>query len=103
VIVSVSPYKAHGIVSVEDGAMVFRWCVERLSDGEFAVVHTEFHDPLSDPEKELLDTITPIEKLHLTTSDEADWQFYATIQEAIVESKVSMTAYSEWMKHARDF
>jgi hypothetical protein len=97
------PYRSNGIVSVEDGAMVFRWCLERHSDGQFAVVHTEFHDPFSDPEKLITDTVTPVEKLNLTTADEADWKFYATIQEAIAASKICMDAYSEWMKNARNY
>jgi hypothetical protein len=98
-----SPYRPHGVVSIEEGATVFRWCLERPFDGQFAVVHTEFHDPFSDPEKLFVDTVTPVDKLNLTADDEADWKFFPTIQEAIATSKLGMTAYSEWMKNARNY
>ncbi len=96
-------FNQHRVVSIEEGAMVVRICLERISDGQFSVVHTEFDDPLSDPETFIEDVGTQVEDLNLTTQDEASWSFYPTLIDAISASQEVLADYSDWMKNARTY
>jgi hypothetical protein len=95
-------YKYLPVVTVEGAAIVHYHCVERLSDSQFAVVHTEFHGGLTEPEKTMAELLTPFIDLGIMTSDEANWTFYGTVQEAIAANKDAMESYANWMKNAQN-
>jgi hypothetical protein len=94
-------YREHRVFGHNGEAMVIRVCFERLSDGQFAVAHTEFvreDDHLGDRMIEIGNTTAEL----LVDPDQPSlWDFRSSLQDAISAHDDVFSEFVERIQNAQ--
>jgi hypothetical protein len=95
-------YEAHRVFARDAVSLVVRSCVERNSDGHFAVAYIERLPTEGDADVHLEDLGTSWMELNFTTEDAAVWDFRPTLQEAIAAHTAAFAHYDDWIVRAEN-
>jgi hypothetical protein len=99
-VIDVNDYQCHIVLGRDEHSLVARTCLQRPSDGRFAVGFVERIPFEGDEEKCIEDLVTPWHELNFTTEDAASWSWWPTLREAIDESKVTFAPFESWSSNA---
>lgn len=95
-------YREHRIFAHDSGALVLRICFERLSDGHFAVVHTEFLRETDNLTLRLAEISVTTAILMLDPEQPGLWEFFPTVSLAIAKNDAAFADMNEWIKNAQN-
>ena len=93
-------YREHRIFSHDGDALVLRICFERLCDGHFAVVHTEFLRETDNLASRLAEIGVTTAELMLDPEQPGLWEFFPTVAAAIATNEAGFADMIEWINNA---
>ncbi len=93
-------YREHRIFAHDGEAVVVRICFERLFDGHFAVVHTEFLRETDNLASRLAEISATTAELMLDPEQPGLWEFCPTVAAAIATNEAGFADMIEWIKNA---
>ena len=93
-------YQISVVFGRDEHSLTARACLQRPSDGYFAVGFVERLPFEGDEHKTIEELATPWDQLNFTTEDAASWAWWPTLREAIDASKLTFASFEDWSANA---
>ena len=94
-------YREHRVFAHDRDALVLRVCFERLSDGQFAVAHTEFLRDDDDLNARISEIGTTTVELLVDKDQPSLWDFHPDLRDAIAAHDKAFVSFKQWIKNAQ--
>jgi hypothetical protein len=99
-VIDVNGHQCSVVFGRDEHSLIARTCLQRPSDGYFAVGFVERIPFEGGEEKTVEELATPWDQLNFTTEDAASWIWWPTLRQAVDASKVTFAPFENWSANA---